>query len=407
MSAFFWCSVAFIAYAYAGYPVLLWILSFFGKTWLGNKIACTLPTVSLVISAYNEERSIENKILNCLELDYPHDMLEIVVVSDASTDNTERIVLQHSDPRIKLMRFEGHIGKTACLNKAVPLAVGEIVVFSDANSQYDKAAIRHLAGWFKDKTVGFVTGRTEYVSRQGTDSHSSTGLYSRIERCVKRLESEIGSCVGADGAIFAIRKSLYPILRDYDINDFVIPLKIIEQGFRGLLDEAAYCTEESAGSAENEFRRHVRITTRSLRAIFSNSGLMNPFRHPLFAFQLVSHKLIRFLSPPAIFLSFFFNALIVLPGGGIFYVATLAFQILLYILWGLGYLKIRIPLICKAASFPNTFFMINLAILIGWIKYLQGETFTTWNTHRESMPEDIMRTIEADPMLKKKEIARS
>jgi cellulose synthase/poly-beta-1,6-N-acetylglucosamine synthase-like glycosyltransferase len=349
---------------------------------------------------------IESKILNSLELDYPKEMLEVVVVSDASEDGTDRIVQRYADSGVKLRRFEGHIGKTACLNKSVPLAIGEVIVFSDANSQYDKFAIRHLVKWFEDKAVGFVTGRTEYISCQGTDSFSSTGLYTQIERYVKVLESKISSCVGADGAIFAIRKNLYPTLQDYDINDLVIPLKIVGQGHRGVFEEAAYCIEESAGSSQVEFRRHIRITARSLRAIFNHVGLLNPFKYPLFSFQLLSHKLIRFLTPFAIVFALLLNAIIVFARGGETYIATFALQVLFYVLWGLGYFKIKLPLATRAASFANTFFVVNLAILIGWVQYLRGETYTTWSTSRQNKTGDTLQQLEAEPMPKKKELAR-
>lgn len=402
----FWLSVCFIVYSYTGYLFLLWVLSLFWKADPGKKEVTRLPTVSLLISAYNEDRVIEKKLLNSLELDYPKEMLEIVVVSDASEDGTDRIVQRHTDSGVKLRRFEGHIGKTACLNKAVPSANGEIVVFSDANSQYDRDALRYLVQWFEDETVGFVSGRTVYIAREGADSFSSTGLYSHIERLTKALESKISSCVGADGAIFAIRKNLYPMLQDYDINDLVIPLKIVRQGYRGVLEEAAYCVEESAGSAQGEFRRHIRITARSLRAIFNHVGLLNPFKYPLFSFQLLSHKLIRFLTPFAIVFALLLNAIIVFARGGENYIVMLVLQAVLYVLWGLGYFKIKLPLATRAASFANTFFVVNLAILIGWVKYLQGDTYTTWNTSRQNMAGDTMQTLEADPMPKKKELVR-
>lgn len=402
----FWFSVCFIVYAYTGYPFLLWILSLFRKAGPGNKGTNRLPHVSLIISAYNEERVIESKILNSLELDYPKEMLEVVVVSDASEDGTDRIVQRYADSGVKLRRFEGHIGKTACLNKSVPLAMGEVIVFSDANSQYDKFAIRHLTKWFEDNAVGFVTGRTEYISCQGTDSFSSTGLYTQIERYVKVLESKISSCVGADGAIFAIRKNLYPMLQDYDINDLVIPLKIVGQGHRGVFEEAAYCIEESAGSSQVEFRRHIRITARSLRAIFNHVGLLNPFKYPLFSFQLLSHKLIRFLTPFAIVFALLLNAIIVFAKGGETYIATFALQVLFYVLWGCGYFEIKLPLATRAASFANTFFVVNLAILIGWVQYLRGETYTTWSTSRQNKTGNTLQKLEADPMPKKKELAR-
>jgi cellulose synthase/poly-beta-1,6-N-acetylglucosamine synthase-like glycosyltransferase len=382
MTVMFWLAVLVVWYAYVGYFVVLAVLDLFRGKEAVRQDDESLPTVSLVISAYNEEGVIAEKLRNSLALDYPEELLEIVVVSDGSQDATQGIVGSYADQGVVLRHYEGHIGKTACLNRAVPEVKGEIVVFSDANSQYDRHALRHLVKRFADARIGWVTGRTEYISAAGDRALSTAGLYSRIERSLKVLESRIGSCVGADGAIFAIRKSLYRPLKDYDINDFVIPAKIIQQGFRGVLVEDAYCVERAAGSVSGEFVRHVRITARSLRAIFTHSSLLNPFRYPLFSFELVSHKLMKFLVPFALPVALVFNGLIVAMGAGPFYIVTLSLQVVFYALWLAGWLKVPVPFLSRPASVVVTFCTVNLAILLGWIKYFRGETFTTWATGR-------------------------
>ncbi len=382
ITAVFWVAVLVVLYAYVGYPLVLAVLGLFRTRGPASPETERLPKVSLLISAYNEVAAIEDKLTNSLDLDYPGELLEIVVVSDASGDGTDDIARKYEDRGVVLKRCEGHIGKTACLNRAVPEAAGDIIVFSDANSRYDRRALRCLVERFSDRKIGFVTGRTEYLSPAGDGGSSAAGLYTRVEGLTKTLEGRIGSCVGADGAIFAIRKSLYRPLDASDINDLVIPAKIVQQGYRGVLAPDAFCLEPAAPDVSGEFTRHVRITTRSLRAIFRHPGLLNPFRYPLFSFELASHKLIRFLVPFALFTAFFFNVLIVAVGGGPVYGAALFLQVCLYVLWLAGSLNIPLFFLTRPSRAAHTFCAVNLAILIGWIKFLKGEKFTTWAIQR-------------------------
>jgi cellulose synthase/poly-beta-1,6-N-acetylglucosamine synthase-like glycosyltransferase len=382
MLALFWISIILVSYAYFLYILILLFLSFFQCADHNKKKFNKIDSVSLLISAYNEQDVIEDKLKNSLELDYPKDHLEIVVVSDGSNDNTNRIVARYFHKGITLRYYPGRLGKTACLNKAVPLARGDIIVFSDANSLYDAQAIKHLVQGFVNKTIGFVTGKTKYVSRNGDTSLHAVGIYSHIENLTKKLETKIGSCVGADGAIFAIRKDLYLPLQPYDINDLVIPLKINELGFRGVLADDAVCIETKTRGTKAEFKRHVRITSRSLRAIFHHTSLLNPFKYPLFSFELISHKLIKFFAPLFLILMIITNISIVFTKNYGIYLFALLGQAIFYSLSWLEYEQLRVPFLSKLISFSHTFFTFNLAILLGWIKYFQGEKYETWSTYR-------------------------
>ncbi|MBP1747631.1 MAG: glycosyltransferase, CESA-like subfamily [Deltaproteobacteria bacterium] len=378
----FWIALCAVFYAYAGYPLVLAALVLCRRRRPSNIINLRWPKVSLLISAYNEETVIADKIENSLALDYPQELLEITVISDGSMDATDSIVTRYRNKNVTLKRYKGHLGKTACLNKAVPEAAGDIIVFSDANSQYDRKALKHLVEKFSDRRIGWVTGRTEYLSMTGEGKMSSAGIYTRIEQLTKGLEGEIGSCVGADGAIFAIRRALYRPLKDYDINDFVIPAKIIQQGYRGVLANEAFCIEKTAASATGEFKRHIRITTRTLRAIFTHRDLLNPFRYPVFSLELASHKLMKFIVPFALCVLFLANVCIVTNDTSAFYVSFLCLQIILFILWLAGSLGIPLSILARPSRIIQTFFVVNLAIVIGWIKFFQGEKFTTWATGR-------------------------
>lgn len=334
-----------------------------------------MPKVTLLISAYNEESVIEAKILNSLSLEYPKDILEIIVISDASTDGTDEIAGRYEKQGIRLLRYGGRQGKTACLNNAVQRAQGEILVFSDANSLYDKQAVRNLAARFQDTSIGFVTGFTRYQLRKGDGISEGIGLYSKLEKFLKSMESVFGRCVGADGAIFAIRKELYTFLHPEDINDFVIPLSIIKQGFKGVVAEDAFCSEDAGVGARGEFNRQVRITARTLRALLNNRNFFDPMKYPFFSFALFSHKLAKLLVP---FFLFFliFSAPFMLSSHKIY---------AMLLLLALAALHIRasregnsMPVISRFVSFVRIFTSTNLAILLGWLKFLKRETYTTW-----------------------------
>jgi len=375
----FWVSLLAISYAYIGYPAILWLASRLGG--FGQKNAAgqgtQLPSVTLIVSAYNEESVIGEKIENALSLDYPRELLEIVIISDGSTDRTGEIVLKFANQGVVLRHYEGRIGKTACLNRALPLAAGGIIVFSDANSTYEKGALKALLRPFQDKTVGFVTGWTQYGSGEDMSAADSLGVYSKLELITKELESRLGSCIGADGAIFAIRKELYLPLNDYDINDFVIPLSINEQGYRGVLQREAICFEKDAGSPKGEFRRQVRITSRTIRATMNYRQLLNPFRFGLLSFELFSHKVCKFLVP--IFMVAMLVTNLILAVNGTFFLMALIAQGIFYVAAGSASFVPKKSVLSRMVEAAKIFVVVNAAIALAWAKYWQGETYTTWS----------------------------
>jgi len=376
----FWFSVGFVFYSFLGYPLFLKVLSFFlqEKPYENaKKQNVSLPMVSLIISAYNEQSVIEDKILNSLNLNYPKELLEIVVVSDASSDGTDEITARYAKGNIVLRSYPERMGKTACLNRAVPLTKGEIIVFSDANARYDANATRELVKHFEDHRIGFVSGVTHYCEQQ--EIHS-IGLYTSIEVKTKKLESRFGSCMGADGAIFAIRKHLYPELDSSAINDLVIPFRIIKEGFRGVLEERAFCVEEVAKEDRREFLRQVRITNRTLRAIGSHLELMNPFKFGFFSFELLSHKVCRLLVPFALVTLLLAN--IFLASKSPFYLTTLVGQLIVLCLACVSYVFGKGLVKVSFISLLTTFVMVNSAILWGWVSLVRGKTYQTWASIR-------------------------
>ncbi|MFC1639648.1 glycosyltransferase family 2 protein [Gemmatimonadota bacterium] len=360
-------------YPYVIYPPAVVAASkFWGRRWhRGN--ACS--SVTVLISVHNEERVIRDKVENALALEYPAGRLEIVVVSDGSTDGTDAIVSSFADPRLVLKAYE-RAGKTACLNRAVAEVSGEILVFTDANSMFPHQVLRKIARNFSDEGVGLVTGWTKY-RRPGSDEEEAPDLYARLEKFTKEGESLISSCVGADGAIFAIRRELYRQLEDYDINDFVIPLTVIGQGRRVVLDSEVCCLEEPSGEAKGEFRRQARITNRTLGAIRRNVQFLNPLRYGSFAFFLLSHKVLRLMVP------FFAAATVLLSTllistAPLYRVLSISFAALLILGAAgiLGLTRSRVVDLCA------TLLLTNLAQLVGWARFVSGRADVTWTPQR-------------------------
>jgi len=372
MEYLFYIFLFFLGYSYCLYPLLLYLISVVAKDpWDKEDLR---PSVSIIISAYNEEAVIEEKIRNALALDYPDKLLEIIVSSDGSTDRTNEIVSEIKDPHIILKAFE-RIGKTACLNKVVPSAIGEIILFTDANSMFPSDLLQKMVKNFVSSKVGLVTGSTKYQGGEG--GRATTSIYSKLEQWTKFRESLVSSCVGADGAIFAIRKYLYRPLKDSDINDFIIPLNVIRQGKRVVLDPNVICIEGESKGAKQAYRRQVRITTRTLWAIRRNKEFINIFNYGFFSFFIFSHKFLR-LSVPFFFLSAFLLNLFILDES-VFYIFSM-FGFLSFIF--LGLLNLVGLANCKMASICKYFLITFSAQFIGCLRMIGGIKDTTWAPQR-------------------------
>lgn len=373
MEQLFFVLLFLTAYPYIIFPLFVFTWAkLTGKDWEQNEIR---PKVSMIIAVYNEERVISEKIDNTLSQYYPGNLLEILIVSDGSTDMTNEIVSSYKDPRIVFKPFAERKGKTSCLNLAVLEAKGDVLVFTDANSMFPPDALVKMVRNFANEQIGLVTGWTKY--RNAGENAESVGLYSRFEMVTKHAESLISSCVGADGAIFALRKDLYQPLNDYDINDFVIPLKVIGQNKRVVLDPEVYCIEQPGDDESKEFRRQVRITNRTLGALWRNVHFFDPIKYGSFTFFLISHKVTRFMLP------FFSIALIIITllivERSLFYCLVLIAQLALIAI-GIGYkykvINGRMPKLCS-------FLLMTIAAqFIGWIRWSLGKSDTIWKPER-------------------------
>jgi glycosyltransferase involved in cell wall biosynthesis len=383
MKLLFWFALGWLAYVYVGYPLLLALLAALRKAPDLRPAAAgeELP-VTLVVSAYNEERVIREKLDNALALDYPAGQFEVMVVSDACSDRTDEIVQSFGDPRVRLLRMAQRGGKTAGLNAAVQAARGTIIVFSDANAMYERGSIRALVGPFRDPRVGAVTGEQRYHAAEGGSAGEGEGLYWKYELAIKRRESTVSSVIGGDGAIYAIRRELYWPMRPEDVSDFVNPLQIVAAGHRNVYQPAAAAYEHSGDSDLKEFRRKVRIVNQSWSAAWKLGGLLNPFRHGTVAWQLWSHKILRWLA--LVPLALLFAASVALRGEGGIYSLLFWAQSACYALALMGWAWRDERTRPRLASIPYYFMLVNVASIRGLIEHYQGKTYATWATVRES-----------------------
>ena len=374
-----WAAALLICYVYAGYPTLLWIIARFRHRPVYREDIT--PWLTLIISAYNEAGVIGAKLQNALSLDYPTQQFEILVVSDASTDETDGIVESFAARGVKLLRMGARQGKTAGLNTAVQHARGEIIVFSDANILYRKNAIRRLVRNFADASVGCVTGNSCYSSDYQSPAHVQENTYWQYEQTIRHLESQVGSTVGGDGAIFAIRKALYNVLPHDAINDLVIPLQIVARGYRAIFEPSAVGFEPSVGNFSGEFRRKRRIVNRSWRGILTVPQVLDPRAVGIFAWEIWSHKVLRWLTLPIVLIGAL-GCIFAFPAGLIYQIGALGFISSLIIACFGGLTKKWVGLMSRVSHGLFYFYMVNLAAFLGIVMAVFGRVEVMWTPER-------------------------
>jgi cellulose synthase/poly-beta-1,6-N-acetylglucosamine synthase-like glycosyltransferase len=375
-------------YVYFGYPALLWLLTR-GSSDITHHRKEQTPTVTLIISCYNEAAVIREKLDNAVALDYPPDSLTILVVSDGSDDGTDEIVKEYEGQGVQLIRQEGRLGKTMGLNLALEHiedhSHSEVVVFSDANAIYAPDAIAKLVRNFADDAVGYVVGAALYTDGKAGASARNENLYWRYELAIKAMESRLHSVVGGDGAIYAIRARLWQPLQQKDINDFVNPLQIIAQGYRGIFEPEARCFEETAGDFDREIARKERIVNRSIRGLMRVKEVMNPRESGIFAWEVISHKLLRWLIPVFLALGLAGSALLAAQGLDLFRLITLGAFVLLALATG-GHLSRARNSLPAWLSIPYYFVLVNVYSIRGVVRALSGKTQVTWSSARAGGP---------------------
>jgi cellulose synthase/poly-beta-1,6-N-acetylglucosamine synthase-like glycosyltransferase len=371
----FWLCGGLVAYTYIGYPLLMWALSrLFGARRTPVSTPRDWPSMSVVIAAHNEESVIGDRIANLLALDYPADKLEIVIASDGSTDRTCAIVRTFKASNVRLLAFRSNRGKAAVLNHAVRAARGEIILLSDANTRMEVDAAKRLARWFSDPRVGVVCGRLVLVDH--ASGQNADGAYWKYETFLKECEARLGSLLGANGAIYAIRKANYPRLPPRTVvDDFVIPLlaRLASDG-RIEFDRDAVAFEETPAHIRSEFHRRSRIGAGGFQSLSLLWPLLNPARGWI-ALSFASHKVCRWLCP------FFLVGVLVTSAaldGDPLYRIALAIQLALYAAASAGYLWPTASSSLRIAKLLVMFVAMNLALLVGFFAWAAGRQTGTW-----------------------------
>lgn len=373
----FWVCLGLLAYIYVGYPMIVLLIG----TIRGRDVqkADIEPQVTVLIAAYNEEQDIERTITNKLTQDYPPERLDVLVVSDGSSDGTDEVVarlVEHSNTRVRLLRQEPRQGKTQALNMAASHSRGEIIVFADANSIYAPNAIRTLMRNFGDPSVGYVTGQMIYTNPHDAGIGEGSSAYMGYENLLRSLETRLGSIVGVDGGIDAVRRSLYFPMAADQLPDFVLPLYVVEQGKRVVYEPEALLFEPALSHPADEFRMRVRVALRALWALYDKRALLNPFRHPLFAWQLISHKLLRYGAFVFLAGALAFSGLAI--GLHPFYGGLFALQLTAYMLAGIGHIVIRFGANGSKLLAPYYFVVLNAACALAFWKFLNRRKMVLW-----------------------------
>jgi len=363
----FWLSVACVVYAYAGYPLVLMILARLRNRPVTR--AEVTPRVTFIIAARNEQRRIRRKIENTLGQDYPAGKLEIIIASDCSTDETDAIAREFPD-RVRLVRSPERRGKEAAQKLAIRASAGDVLIFSDAATLLAPDGVSSIVRSFADPAVGAVSSTDGYLD--AAPAGRGEAAYLRYEMALRVLESRVFSVVGLSGSFFAVRREVCRFWSTQLPSDFNVLLRAVELGFRGVVDPESVGYYAGIADHRDESPRKIRTVVRGIAALAANRRMLNPFRYGLFAWQLASHKLCRWLVPFFLIMAAAANAL--LAAGSTFYLTMLVLEFGFYAaaLAGIrtGATCLRIPAFLASS---------NLAVLAAWIRYLRGDRVTWWD----------------------------
>ncbi len=381
----FLLAIGLTGFVYIGYPILMFLLSRLYRHPVRR--AAILPSVSIIIAARNEEDSIAEKLENALSLNYPADKLEIIVASDASTDRTDEIVRGFAARGVILHRQEERQGKTRAQHRAVSISAGEILIFSDATTIYEPDVIHKIVRNFADPIVGCVAGQLVYINGKSSAVGTGCRSYWSYEKMLKRCESSFGSLIGVSGCLYAVRRSCHAKLACDMIDDFVIATEIHLQGLRTVYEPEAISLEDTNHRTKDEMRMRVRVIQQTISVLYRYREVLNLRQHGLFAFQLLCHKVMRYLVPVFIFFAFVANWF-AWEGNNIYKYTFIAqgAGYILAIAAGIGdRFKVRLGVI----AIPYYFTLVNFATVVAFIKFLRGDSQAVWEPVRESRQDPV------------------
>ena len=388
----FWFFLGVTIYTYLGYPILVFVLSrLFSRPIKKDEFT---PSVSVIIAAYNEERDLPAKLDNMLLLDYPKEKLEIIVASDCSDDNTDKIVHEYSGRGVVLSRQEVRLGKTRAQQQAAKISSGEILVFSDATTIYQLDAIRKIVRSFADPDVGCVAGQLVYVDNAESAVGKGCQSYWGYEKFLKKCESQLGSLIGVSGCLYAVRRICQVRLSNQMIDDFVIATEIHLQGLRTVYEPDAVSMESTNKRGKDELRMRIRVISQTLRALSKYREVFSLSRHGMFAFQMMSHKALRYLVPIFLLGLLVTNWLLINDSAAYYYSfwGQAGFYFSAFVGWVAERMKVKIgPL-----AIPYYFMLVNIASVAGIIRFINGGTQVVWEPLRDGK----VKTKNAEPLAK-------
>jgi poly-beta-1,6-N-acetyl-D-glucosamine synthase len=385
LKAIFWICSFIVFYSYFGYALLSYLLVKILRRPLPVFDKSFIPEVSIIIAAYNEKDFITDKIKNTLQLDYPPDKLQIIVVTDGSDDGTEQLIKEF--PEVKHLHIPERNGKIAAVDRAMAFVETSFVIFTDANTFINKDAIKKIIRHFKSDKVGGVAGEKRVQNKkQGGMIAEGEGLYWKYESFLKKLDSQLYSVVGAAGELYAIRKELYQsVPKDTIIEDFYLTLKIAAGGFKIVYEPEAFSIESSSVSVPEELKRKIRIAAGGIQSIIRLKNLLNPFRYGLLSFQYISHRVLRWtLAPLSIVLIFISNYILAyyqIP----FYRMIFILQSIFYIMATLGMFLENSKVRIKLFFIPFYFLIMNYAVYVGFLRHLKGTQSVLWEKAKREL----------------------
>ncbi|MBE7517128.1 MAG: glycosyltransferase family 2 protein [Chloracidobacterium sp.] len=375
----FWICVALLGYVYFGYPLLVYAVSrLFPKKVHRSNIE---PSVTVLITAFNEEKAIRRKLDNTLDIDYPAEKLEILVASDGSTDRTDEIVKEYAGRGVKLFRQDGRVGKTETQNRAIAEAAGEIVLFSDATTEYTQDVLERILPAFADDSVGCVAGRLEYVNNDDSNVGKGTQGYWNYETFLRSAESRACSLIGASGCMYAVRRSAYREMYPEACSDFLICTVLYRNDLRSVFEPSAVCFEETNQNTDDEMRMRIRVISQTLADLVRNADMLNPFKSGFYAIELISHKALRYAVP--LMLAGMFISSVVLAASSPFFFVASVLQAAFYLSALVGSILERLDIRITLLVVPLYFVLANLASVIAFYRFIRGERYATWEPIRE------------------------
>lgn len=378
----FWASLFIIVYTYIGYGITLYLLVKVKRLFIKRTSLLKdnfFPTVSILIAAYNEEDLISEKLANTMALKYPKEKIQIIVVTDGSTDLTVKKVREYPD--VVHLHEDQRAGKMAAIKRAIPHITGEVLLFTDANTFLNLHAVSELIRHYQNERVGAVAGEKRIMVEETADASSAgEGFYWKYESFLKKCDYELYSNVGAAGELFSIRTKLYePVEADTIIDDHMIAMRIAEKGYIIAYEPNAYALETASANVKEELKRKVRIAAGGIQSILRLKKAANPFRNPVLTFQYISHRVLRWtLTPILLPFVFILNGIIVYNGGSLLYSVLFVVQCVFYISAYIGLYFERKNIRVKVLFIPFYFCMMNYAVVAGILRYFQKAQSAAW-----------------------------